>query len=86
MLGGVRGRLREEPPTRLSTRKMQQLLSSMGVDNISPGSISNITAGLDEQVAVYKSRSLSSHYPVMWIDAVYEKIRGAPSMNNNYRV
>lgn len=67
--------VREAYTNGVSTRKMQQLLSSMGVDNISPGSISNITAGLDEQVAAYKSRSLSSHYPVMWIDAVYEKIR-----------
>ena len=67
--------VREAYTNGVSTRKMQHLLSSMGVDNISSGSISNITAGLDEQVAAYKSRPLSAHYPVMWIDAVYEKIR-----------
>ena len=59
----------------VSTRKMERLARSLGIEGISPGQISAMTKGLDEQVEQFRSRPLESEYPVIWVDALYEKIR-----------
>jgi putative transposase len=59
----------------VSTRKVQRVLKSLGVENISAGQVSNITKGLDEQVEEFRTRALEKEYPFIWIDAIYEKIR-----------
>lgn len=51
----------------VSTRKMEKLAQSLGIDHMH---------GLNEQAEEFRSRPLSGHkYPVIWTDALYEKVR-----------
>lgn len=60
----------------VSTRKMDKLAKSLGIEGISRSQVSEITKGLNEQVEAFRKRDLSSHvYPIIWIDALYEKVR-----------
>lgn len=58
----------------VSTRKMEKLARSLGIENLSRNQVSEMTKSLDEQVDAFRSRSLSKdRYPVLWVDALYEK-------------
>lgn len=60
----------------VSTRKMEKLAKSLGIENRSRGQVSEMTKGLNKQVNAFRGRSLSgSRYPVLWVDALYEKVR-----------
>jgi transposase-like protein len=58
----------------VSTRKIEKLARSLGIENISRSQVSEMTKGLNEQVE-FRSRPLTGRYPVIWIDALYEKVR-----------
>jgi len=66
----------------VSTRKIEKLAKTLGIDSISPGQVSNITKDLNEQVAAFRNRTLEPVYPVLWVDALYEKIRDHHRVNN----
>lgn len=59
----------------ISTRKMQRVFKSFGIEDISAGQVSNFAKELDAEVTRFRSAPISSNYPVIWIDALYEKIR-----------
>jgi putative transposase len=59
----------------VSTRKIEHLAKSLGIDNLSASQVSEINKGLDEQVEYFRTRELEKEYPVIWADAMYEKIR-----------
>jgi len=60
----------------VSTRKMEKLAQSLGIESLSRSQVSEMSKGLNDQVEVFRNRSLEeSRYPVLWIDALYEKIR-----------
>jgi transposase-like protein len=59
----------------VSTRKIERLAKEMGIENISASQVSQINKGLDEQVEVFRTRSLEKTYPFVWVDALYEKVR-----------
>lgn len=59
----------------VSTRKIKKLAKSLGIESISRGQVSNITRELNEQVQAFRNRKLEKTYPVLWVDALYEKIR-----------
>lgn len=60
----------------VSTRKMERLAKSLGIENLSRSQVSNMAKELDEQVDAFRNRPLtSSRYPVLWVDALYEKVR-----------
>lgn len=60
----------------VSTRRMDKLAKSMGIEGMSRSQVSEIAKGLDEQVEEFRSRPLSGNsYPVLWVDAMYEKVR-----------
>ena len=59
----------------ISTRKIDRLAKSLGIENISASQVSEISKGLDDMVAEFRTRPLESEYPVIWVDALYEKIR-----------
>ena len=60
----------------VSTRKMEKLAKRLGIENLSRSQVSEMTKGLNEQVNEFRQRSLSgSVYPVLWVDALYEKVR-----------
>jgi len=54
---------------------MDRLARSLGIEGISAGQVSAMTKELDEQIAWFRTRPLESEYPVIWVDALYEKIR-----------
>lgn len=56
----------------VSIRKMEKLVRSMGIENLSRGQISEMTKGRNEQVLKFRSLPLADMiYPV----ALYEKVR-----------
>lgn len=58
----------------VSTRKIDKLAKSLGIENISRSQVSEMTKGLNEQVEAFRNRSLAlTNYPVIWTDALYEK-------------
>lgn len=59
----------------VSTRKVDRVARALGIENISASQVSDITKELDEQVEAFRTRKLDKVYPVLWVDAVYEKIR-----------
>lgn len=59
----------------ISTRKIEKLANSLGIDSIPRGQVSRITKGLNEQVKAFRERPLKEIYPVLCVDALYEKIR-----------
>jgi putative transposase len=60
----------------VSTRKMEKLAHSLGIENLSRSQVSEMTKGLNEQVYEFRRRSLANAvYPVLWVDALYEKVR-----------
>ena len=60
----------------VSTRKMEKLAHSLGIENLSRSQVSEMTKGLNEQAEEFRNRSLAGTvYPVVWVDALYEKVR-----------
>ena len=60
----------------VSTRKMDKLAKSLGIEGISRSQVSEMTKGLNEQADEFRNRPLTSGaYPVLWVDALYEKVR-----------
>jgi putative transposase len=60
----------------VSTRKMEKLAKSLGIESISRSQVSEMTRGLNEQAEEFRNRPLTSKvYPVLWVDALYEKVR-----------
>lgn len=66
----------------VSTRKIERLAKSLGIENISASQVSMINKGLDEMVEEFRSKKLDALYPVIWIDALYEKIRSNNKVEN----
>lgn len=66
----------------VSTRKIRHLAESLGIENISPGEVSQMNKSLDEMVEEFRQRPLEKEMPVIWIDAVYEKIRVGKFVKN----
>ena len=55
---------------------MEKLAQSLGIENLSRSQVSEMTKGLNEQVNEFRNRLLSNTvYPVLWVDALYEKVR-----------
>ena len=66
----------------VSTRKIDKLTKTLGIESISRGQVSAITKDLNEQVAAFRTRKLEATYPVLWVDALYERIRDNQRVNN----
>ena len=59
----------------VSTRKIERLAKSLGIESLSASQVSEINKGLNEQVEAFRTRPLEAEYPIVWVDALYEKIR-----------
>ena len=59
----------------VSTRKVDQLVQSLGMTGVSKSQVSALCQGLDERVTRFKQRPLESTYPYVWLDAKYLKVR-----------
>ena len=59
----------------ISTRKMQDVLVTMGVDRLAKSQISALCTELDAKAEEFRHRALTEAYPYLWLDALYEKVR-----------
>jgi putative transposase len=59
----------------VSTRKVEDLVVTLGLDCISKSEVSRICSHLDEQVDAFRGRPLLSRHPDLSLDAANEKVR-----------
>ncbi len=60
----------------VSTRKVDALVRTLGLEGISKSEVSRLCAELDRGVKAFRERRLDEHrYPYVWLDARYEKVR-----------
>ena len=60
----------------VSTRRVDDLVRSLGIEGISRSEVSRMCASLDAEVAAFRTRSLAGErYPYLWLDATYLKVR-----------
>jgi transposase-like protein len=60
----------------VSTRRVDDLVRALGVEGVSRSEVSRICAGLDAEVAAFRSRSLGElACPYLWLDATYLRVR-----------
>lgn len=59
----------------VSTRKVERLVTQLGLTGMSRSAVSRLCSGLDEQVRIFRERPLEGSYPYLWLDAKVEKVR-----------
>jgi len=60
----------------VSTRRVDDLVRTLGIASISKSEVSRICSALDTEVAAFRGRSLAGEvYPYVWLDATYLKVR-----------
>jgi len=59
----------------VSTRKVKKITEELCVLDISRSQVSNLAKGLDEEIGVWRNRSLERKYSYLVVDARYEDIR-----------
>jgi putative transposase len=59
----------------VSTRKVDDLLKSLGLTGIDKGKVSRICKELDELVEGFRNKPLEGQYPYLWLDAICLKLR-----------
>lgn len=59
----------------VSTRNVQRIVSHLGVDQLSPSSVSRIARDLDDQVQAFLQRPIEHEIPYLFVDASYYKVR-----------
>lgn len=60
----------------VSTRKVERVAASLGIDRMSASQVSRICESLDDVVADLQERDLSgTSFPYIWVDATYVKCR-----------
>jgi len=67
----------------VSTRKMDRLVKTLGIDGISKSTVSEMAKGLDEKVQAFRTRPLQNGpYRFLWLDATMVKCRESGSVEN----
>lgn len=62
----------------VSTRKVDALVRTLGIDGISKSEVSRLCAELDRSVRAFRERRLDEHrYPYVWLDGKFERVREA---------
>ena len=60
----------------VSTRRVDDVVKSMGIDGISKSQVSELAKSLDEVVSAFRSRPLDAGpYSYVWLDALTQKVR-----------
>jgi len=60
----------------VSTRRVDDLVRSMGIDGMSKSQVSELAKNLDDRVAEFRDRPLDSGpYAYVWLDALFHKVR-----------
>lgn len=61
----------------VSTRRVDGLVKTLGLEGISKSQVSRLCAELDADVERFRSRPLTGPYPYLWLDATFVKARAA---------
>jgi len=59
----------------VSTRKVDALVQSLGLEGMDKSKVSRICQELDAVVEEFRNRPLRGEYPYLWLDALYIKVR-----------
>ena len=59
----------------VSTRKVDDLVRSLGIDGISRSEVSRICKTLDSEVETFRNRPIEDECPYVWLDATFHKVR-----------
>jgi putative transposase len=59
----------------VSTRKVDELMKALGLDGVSKSEVSRICGELDPLVEAFRTRTLTTDYPYLWVDATYHTVR-----------
>ena len=60
----------------VSTRRVDDVVRSMGIEGISKSQVSELAESLDESVAAFRNRPLDAGpYTYIWVDALTQKVR-----------
>ncbi len=59
----------------VSTRRMERLVQTLGLEGISKSRVSEMSKSLDETVGEFRERPLTGEYPYVWMDALVLKCR-----------
>jgi transposase-like protein len=60
----------------ISTRRVDDLVKSMGIDGMSKSQVSELAKSLDHKVAEFRNRPLDAGpYTYIWLDALFHKVR-----------
>ena len=59
----------------VSTRRIQDIVSRLGIESLSASSVSRIAKELDEKVEEFLKRPIEHPIPYIYVDASYFKVR-----------
>lgn len=60
----------------VSTRRVEDLVETLGISGLGRSQVSRICAALDAEVEAFRTRALAGMtYPYLWLDATYVKVR-----------
>jgi transposase-like protein len=59
----------------VSTRRVEGLVQTLGIERLSKSQVSEMSKSLDELVEDFRSRPLEGSYPFLWLDATVLKSR-----------
>jgi transposase-like protein len=59
----------------VSTRRVDELVKSLGMTGISKSQVSRLCRDLDAEVERFRTRRLERTYPYVWLDATFLKVR-----------
>lgn len=59
----------------VSTRKVDRLVTELGIEGMTKDRVSALCRGLDESVAAFRERPLEGAFPYLWLDAKHLKVR-----------
>lgn len=66
----------------VSTRRVDKLVRTLGIEGISRSQVSRLAASLDEIVEAFRNRPLEGPYPFLMLDALVVKVREAGRICN----
>jgi transposase-like protein len=66
----------------VSTRRLDEVVRSLGMTGISKSQVSRLCAELDEEMSRFRNRQLEGNYPYVWLDATYVKVRRSGKVTN----
>lgn len=59
----------------VSTRRVDKLVRTLGIEGISKSQVSTIAKNLDEAVDAFRNRPLTGQFPYVWLDALVVRCR-----------